>query len=142
MPFTLLSHDEPVGSSALDRYDAEQHAASGAFAPERAWERVREVYRRTHAELAQMRQAPVRPGRSEQAAYVEWAAKLREELGLALIDAVGQPIATTYLGVDEGPYGTLELHVGLARPEEWLARYGSPYRANEGDAVDVIKQAT
>ena len=142
MSFALLSHGESVGHSALDRYDAEQRVASGTFTPERAWGRVQKVYRRARAELAQMRYAPARPGRGEREAVVEWAAALREELGFVLLDAAGLPIASTYLGVEEGPDGALELHVGLARPEEWLDRYGSPYRPNEGDPLDAIERAT
>ena len=142
MLFVLLSHGEPVGHSTLDRYDAEQRVASGAFTPERAWERVQEVYSRARAELAQMRDAPARPGRAERDAVVEWAAALREELGFVLLDAAGLPIASTYLGVEEGPDGAFELHAGLARPEEWLDRYGSPYRPNECDPFDAIARAT
>lgn len=133
--FTLLSHGEPAGFSDLLTYDPEMCAASGRLVPGPAWGRVRAVYRATPAPRARVGVAEIKSYRAEWDDFVAWAAELRRSLGFALVDEAGRPVATAHTEVQERADGQLELVVGLARPEEWLATYGAPYQVPPLDDV-------
>jgi hypothetical protein len=137
MRFTLLSHGEPVGSSDLDAYAPGECAAVGAFTPGPAWPRVQATYARAALEAEGDRRAPPRPHAEAWRATVERSAALHAALGFALVDAAGRPVATTQVQVGPAEGDGLELAAGLARPEEWLATYGAPYRAAGRHCEDV-----
>jgi hypothetical protein len=126
--FTLLSHGIPVGAADLDTYDEQVQAARGRFEATPAWERV----------LADL---PAVPWPAPRAEVLAALADRRAALGLALVDAKGHAVATAALGVEIGSRtgDRPELVAYLARPAEWLARYGAPYaaepREQDGDAA-------